>query len=99
MNIIIWILIVYATSLIIVEGTIFDGPRERIAEKSDFFGNLLNCIMCTSPWIGFFYSITIWSPSSSLFINSITGSHIFLDGMIACGGAWIIDSIITYLKK
>ena len=37
MNIIIWILIVYATSLIIVEGTIFDGPRERIAEKSDFF--------------------------------------------------------------
>jgi len=99
MNIIIWILIAYATSLIIVEGSIFDGPRERIAEKSDFFGNLLNCIMCTSTWVGFFYSITIWSPSSSLFTNCHPLSYIFLDGMIACGGAWIINSMVTYFKK
>jgi hypothetical protein len=97
--IITWILIVYGTSLIITTGSIFDQPREWIAKKSKFIGDLVGCMKCTSTWVGFLYSLILWSPSLTLYWLDIQATYlcIFFDGMLACGGAWITNAFVNYL--
>ena len=83
METLIWILAAYGMSQILVYGSIFDKPRNWITKKSTFFGDLLGCMMCTSTWVGFFFSLTFYSPT--LAMCSIEYVNIFFDGMLASG--------------
>jgi len=97
MELIIWILAAYGMSQILVFGSIFDTPRNWITKYSKFLGDLLGCMMCTSTWVGFFYSLTFYSPTASMIIVPYT--NVFFDGMLASGGVWAINAIIEWFEE
>ena len=97
MELIIWILAAYGMSQILVFGSIFEGLRTWITKHSTFFGDLLGCMMCTSTWVGFFFSLAFFSPTASLV--SIPYTHVFFDGMLASGGVWAINAIIEWFEE
>ena len=93
----IWILAAYGMSQIIVFGAIFQKFRDWLVRHSEFFGDLVQCMMCTSTWVGFFFSLTFFSPTASLV--SIPYINIFFDGMLASGSVWSINAIIEWFEK
>tara|TARA_R110002012_G_scaffold319681_3_gene540999 strand:- start:17 stop:322 length:306 start_codon:yes stop_codon:yes gene_type:complete len=97
MELVIWLLAAYGMSQILVFGSIFNKSREWISRKSTFFGDLLSCMMCTSTWVGFLYSLVFFSPTDPL--TSIPYLHIFFDGMLASGGVWAINTIIEWFEN
>lgn len=109
MLLLMWILIAYGMTNIIVYGSIFNTPREyiRIWGQSEsvpgrgifkFISDLISCVMCTSTWVGFFLSLSFFSPTLSFFETS-TWYSIFLDGMLASGFVWGINSIIEFFEE
>ena len=97
MEILIWILAAYGMSQILVFGAIFDKPRNWITRHSTFFGDLLSCMMCTSTWVGFFFSLTFFSPT--LTMVKIEYTNVFFDGMLASGAVWSINAIIEWFEE
>jgi hypothetical protein len=109
MNILIWILIAYGMSNILVYGSIFQSPRDYVKHLGyntnsifsaffRFLSDLTSCMMCCSTWVGFFLSLTFYSPSHSL-IGTNQWYSIFLDGMLASGAVWGINSIIEWFEE
>ena len=109
MEILIWLIIAYGQSNIMVYGSIFNGLRNKIKNWGEnpyyplpgigkFISELLSCMMCTSTWVGFFLSLTFFSPTQTLFgINQ--WYSIFLDGMLASGSVWMINSIVEWFEE
>ena len=52
MSIFLYILAGIGLSFIITRSTIFESFREKIACKSEFFGNLVSCPQCFGFWSG-----------------------------------------------
>lgn len=96
--IILWILVSYGMTSILVWGSIFEKTRQLIIKKSKFFGDLISCVLCTSTWVGFFLSITLGSLSNTYF-NSIWILDIFYDGMISAGSVWAINAIVEFFEE
>jgi hypothetical protein len=97
MEIFIWILAAYGMSQILVFGSIFDKLRDWITKHSTFFGDLLACMMCTSTWVGFFFSIAFYSPTETMTIIPYT--NIFFDGMLASGSVWALNAIVEWFEE
>lgn len=94
---------------ILVYGSIFNTPRAwiKIWGESDsvpmhglfkFLSDLISCVMCTSTWVGFFLSLSFFSPTLSFFDIS-TWYSVFLDGMLASGVVWGINSIVEFFEE
>ena len=105
----IWLLIAYGQSNIMVYGSIFNGLRDRINRLGQneyfpfngvfkFISDLLSCMMCTSTWVGFFLSMVFYSPSHELFNVSLIGSW-FFDGMLASGFVWAFNSVVEWFEE
>jgi len=102
MEILIWILAAYGMSQILVFGAIFDKPRNWITKHSTFLGDLLGCMMCTSTWVGFLYSVVFYSPTgfyTSTALINIPYLNILLDGMVASGGVWTLNAIVEWFEE
>ena len=102
-NLIIWILISFGMSNIVVYSTLFIKLREYVTERSNFFGQLINCIMCFSFWSGVILSL-VYSPSNALFFANSTSIllvplKLFLDGLLSSGSVYFINSIVEKLEK
>ena len=97
MEMLIWITACFGMSFIIINGNIFNSPREWLSKRSKLLNDLFSCIVCTSTWVGFITSILLGSLSSRYFISNPI-LNIFYDGMIAATGCYIIDSIIDRIK-
>jgi len=97
METLIWILAAYGMSQILVYGSIFQNLRDRLIRNSKFFGELIQCMMCTSTWVGFFFSLAFYSPTETM--TMIPYTHVFFDGMLASGSVWGINSIIEWFEK
>ena len=93
-----WMFAAYGMTSILVWGSIFESTRNWIKSKSKFFGDLLSCTLCTSTWVGFFFSIFLGGLSTQLFnIHWFFG--IFFDGMFTAGTVWSINSIVEYYES
>ena len=108
-QLVLWMIMAYGMSNILVHGSIFNGPRSTIKkwasnEHTPFYGfwvflsDMLKCMMCTPTWLGFFFGIFLYSP-----IHEILGiNHLaswFFDGMFASGSVWAINSIIEWFEE
>ena len=108
-QLVLWMIMTYGMSNILVYGSIFSGPRNIINRISNtpaypmrsffiFLSDMLKCMMCISVWIGFFFGIFLYSP-----IHEILGiNHLaswFFDGMFASGSVWAINSIIEWFEE
>ena len=97
MELIIWIIAAYGMSQILVFGSIFNKWRNWTIKNSKFFGDLIQCMMCISTWVGFFFSITFFSPT--LEFITIPYTNIFFDGMLASGGVWAMNAIVEWYEE
>jgi len=108
-QLLIWILVAYGMSNIIVYGKIFNKQRNWIHRQADtenifqssifgFISELISCMMCTSAWTGFFLSFTYFSPSFEL-LNANYYYSIFIDGMLASGAVWAINAIVEWFEE
>lgn len=109
MIILIWLLIAYGQSNIMVYGSIFNGFRNFLSKwggnpnapfqgTGQFISELLSCMMCTSTWVGFFLSMAFYSPAQELI-----GTHWlvswFFDGMLASGFVWAFNSVVEWFEE
>ena len=107
-QLLLWMVMAYGMTNIIVYGSIFNGPRNAINKASNtpkfplrgffiFVSDMIKCMMCSSTWIGFFFGIFLYSP-----VHEILGvtpfASWFFDGMLASGSVWAINSIIEWYE-
>ena len=107
-QLLLWMIMAYGMTNIIVYGSIFNGPRNSINKASNtphfpfrgffiFVSDMIKCMMCASTWIGFFFGIFLYSP-----VHEILGvtpfASWFFDGMLASGSVWAINSIIEWYE-
>lgn len=98
MILILWILIAYGMTSILVWGSIFEGLRSWIIKHSNFFGTLISCTLCTSTWIGFFMSFILGGIVSPIFnVHWLIG--LFFDGMFTAGAVWALNAIIEFFEE
>ena len=110
MNTILFILIAYGFSNIVVYGSIFEGLRTFLKRiNPNFLGDLFSCMMCFPTWVGFLLSIIYFSPTLSAGLGEINlfnlytippqyGS-IFFDGVLASATTWFIHTTQEMMER
>lgn len=104
MELLIFILLGYGITNILVFGSIFEYWRNFWDKNSpNFFGKLFSCPMCLSTWIGFilsylFLTSSVYTPMASYGLD-IMPLNVFLDGCLMSGGVWLIHTIQEYLEE
>ena len=109
MNILIWFVLAYGFTNIMVWGSIFAGLRNKIATIGEdilnplfpifkFISGILSCMMCCSTWVGFFLGIFVYSPTHEYFEVTRDISW-FFDGLLASGAVWAINAIIEWFEN
>jgi len=88
----------YGMTTIIVWGSIFENLRDWIKNKSKFFGDLISCVLCTSTWVGFWFSL-LTGGISGMFWDLNWFNTIFIDGMFTAGSVWTLNSIVEYFEE
>ena len=107
-QLILWMVMAYGISNILVYGSILNTPRNAInrwAEDEFSIGNgfwvflsgMLKCMMCTPVWVGFFFGIFLYSPVHEM-LGVTSWMSWFFDGMLASGSVWAINSIIEWFE-
>jgi hypothetical protein len=105
MGILVFILVSYGISNIVVHGSIFNGFRDfwnTVSPK--FFGTLFSCMICFPTWVGFILSTIfqlmgydMMSPVASQGVDNIYLS-VFLDGCLASGTTFLIHIVEEYFE-
>jgi hypothetical protein len=103
--------VAYGMTTILVYGTIFNGVRDFIHQQAQdengfmltrpifkFLSGLIVCPLCTSTWVGFFLSLTLFSPIK-YFIGLNNFYYVFFDGMFAAGIVWALNAIIEWFEE
>jgi len=100
MGLLIFILICYGASNIMVFSSLFKKWREFWLRISpNFFGELFTCMICLPTWWGIMISLIVFSPAITyLGITSIFLAA-FLDGCLASGSVWLIHTLQEKLEK
>lgn len=108
-QLLLWMIMAYGLSNILVYGSILNTPRNYIFNEADhgngfftdfykFLKGILSCMMCTPVHVGFFFGIFLYSPVHELLGVSPFASW-FFDGMLASGATWAINSIIEWFEQ
>ena len=107
-QLLLWMVMAYGMSNILVYGSIFNRPRTYIFNQSEhgaglfhgfyvFLADMLKCMMCTPTWVGFFFGIFLYSPVHKI-LEVTPWVSWFFDGMLASGSVWAINSIIEWFE-
>lgn len=104
LQLLIFILLCYGATNIVVYGSIFKGFREFwLKYNPSFFGQLFTCMVCLPFWWGFVASVVLGSPVGnafdisdlSVFDFTIPNSYIatFFDCCLASGTVWVLHTV------
>ena len=109
-QLIMFMIVAYGMTTILVYGSIFNGLREKIKIAGSeegyrltrptfkFISDLISCMLCTGTWVGFLLSLLYFSPSHE-FIGLNKFLSVFFDGMLSAGSVWAINSIIEWFEE
>ena len=109
-SLVIFMLAAYGMTTILVYGSIFNGLRSFIHEQANtqtpniltpgfkFVSELIQCMLCTGTWTGFFLSLTMFSPVHT-FIGLNEYYSVFFDGIFSAGAVWAINAIIEWFEE
>jgi hypothetical protein len=108
-QLLVWILMAYGMTNIVVYGSIFNEPRDFIKKWSEdefapfqgvgqFISKMISCPMCFGTWFGFFAGAFLYSPTYET-LGIIKTFSWFFDGMLASGGVWVVNSIIEWFEQ
>ena len=98
MNFIMWLFISYGMSNIMVFGSIFNTPREWITRKSEWFGKLVNCMMCLPFYVGIFMSLVLGGLTNKFFICPWY-MGLFFDAVLTSGLVYSFNVLVEKLEK
>ncbi len=96
MNLILFMLIAYGITQIIVESYILSNFRMWVQSKFTWLYALLSCMMCTGYWVGIILSEIFWSPVETYFGN-VYG--IVYDGFLTSAVVWLISRGEQFLNR
>ena len=96
-KILLWVIIAYGMSTIIVYGHIFDKPRDWVISKSAFWGGFFTCMLCIPTWVGFFLSFALGGLTNAYFDTGVF--TFFFDGMFTAGSVWAINSLVEFFEE
>lgn len=108
-QLLLWMVMAYGMTNILVYGSIFNGTRQFIKEWGDdkqtpfngffnFVSGILSCMMCCSTWVGFFLGFFAYSPVHEML--GVSGwTSWFFDGMLASGAVWAINAIVEWFEE
>ena len=94
----VWAIMAYGMSTILVYGSIFDTQRAWIKRNSNFFGTLIGCMLCTSTWVGFFMSL-VFGGLTNHYFQIPWYTTLFFDGMFTAGAVWAINGIVEFFEE
>ena len=104
MQLLIWFLIAYGITNILVIGSIFLMMRVNIRKRSTtgsrfykLLDSILSCMMCCSMWVGFFLGIFIWSPTGH-YLEISSAISWFFDGALSSAVVCLIGTFINHYK-
>jgi len=108
-ELLIFMIAAYGMTTILVYGSIFNGLRQKIHNWANsentpfnflgkFISELIQCMLCTGTWVGFFLSLTMFSPIHN-FIGLNEYYSVFFDGMFSAGSVWAINAIIEWFEE
>jgi len=91
-QIIVWLIIVYGITQIIVDSTLFEGIKNFLSVLPivKIISQLMNCFLCASVWVSFLVSYFVWSPTNTFFSFEY---QFFLDGMFGSCVLWFIRAV------
>lgn len=106
-QLVLFMILAYGFSTIMVYGTIFKGMRNFIkaygeselifSDIFNFISGILSCMMCCSTWVGFFLGVVLFSPTHQFFGTSPYISW-FFDGLFSSGSVWAINAFIEWFE-
>lgn len=102
MEILIFAFLCYGISNIIVFGSIFKGLRFIFKKYNPgFLGILIECMMCTSFWVGIFVTFFMGSPVITYYPELEKLGLIFwlFMGSLSSGLVWFIHTIQEWFEK
>jgi len=100
MGLLVFMLICYGASNIVVFSTIFEKPRDILEKYSpNFLGKLVSCMMCFPFWFGVLTSLVVYSPSMVLLNVTSLPLALFLDGCLTSGSVWLLHTIQESIEK
>jgi uncharacterized membrane protein YfcA len=109
MNLLMWAVVAYGMTTILVYGSIFNGLRKSINKWGNnknaplnflgkFLSGLISCMLCTGTWVGFFLSLAYFSPNVEIIgLNKFLA--VFFDGMLGAGFVWAINGVIEWFEE
>lgn len=104
-----FLMISYGLTLIITQGSIFEGLRNYFNKVSpNFFGILLSCVKCTGFWVGLLLGV-FFNPIypfilAYLPVKIVIGKvFLYIISIVLCGGlssgfSWLLNSYVEYLN-
>ncbi len=104
MKIILFVLVSYGITNILVFGSIFEWLRVLLDKYNPkFLGSLIKCPLCLSTWVGALLSITfgyfgLSTPFTEYGIT-ILPLLIFLDACFTSGCVWLIHTMQEFFEK
>jgi len=108
-QLLLWIIIAYGLSNIVVYGSIFNTPRKFISEMAEiplpfigsffeFIRDMTSCMMCFGFHCGWFLSLIVFSPVHEILGLTQTFSW-FFDAFLSSGAVWGINAIIEWFEE
>jgi hypothetical protein len=106
MEIVLFLLVSYGISNIVVYGSIFEGMRNFFNKYNpSFLGTLFSCMICFPTWVGFIlsYGLTLYgythlTPFGSIGLE-VLWLRVFLDGCLSSGVVWFIHTAQEHLEQ
>lgn len=107
-QLLLWMIIAYGLSNIVVYGSIFNKPRNLIRKWGEnsqyplsdfgkFLTDMISCMMCFGFHCGWFLSLSIFSPVHEL-LGVTPFASWFFDAFLASGSVWAMNSIIEWFE-
>jgi hypothetical protein len=108
-QLLLWMIMAYGLSNIVVYGSIFSGPRKTIADLANhyylplrsvgkFLEGMTSCMMCFGFHCGWFLSLLVYSPVHEI-LGLTSYTSWFFDAFLASGAVWAINSIIEWFEQ
>ncbi len=121
MIILMWMIAAYGMTNILVYGSIFNGLRNWIHNNAqpnvgltifrpvfEFISNLIKCVLCTSTWVGFFLSLTLFAPWHeiiglnkyiSIFFANIEQKNHYLNELVKSNQYKVISRVVAIIQS
>jgi len=93
-----WILTSFGFSQICVYGSIFEKQREWISKKSEWFGKLVNCMMCLPFYTGLIMSL-IFGGLTNKFFPCPWYVCLFFDAVFTSGTNYTLNVLVEFLEE